>query len=30
MHMFEKADWLDKMHFDLLIDADISVTAFSE
>jgi len=26
MHMFEKAGWLEKMHFDLLIDADISVT----
>jgi len=25
MHMFQKAGWLDKMHFDLLIDADISV-----
>ena len=25
MHMFEKAGWIPKIHFDLLIDADISV-----
>ena len=25
MHMFEKAGWLDKMSFDLLIDAVINV-----
>ncbi|NLV26745.1 MAG: DUF2124 domain-containing protein [Methanomicrobiales archaeon] len=30
MHMFEKAGWLEKMHFDLLIDADISVVVTSE
>jgi hypothetical protein len=30
MHMFEKAGWLDKMHFDMLIDADISVDVISE
>ena len=30
MHMFEKAGWLDKMHFDILIDADISVDVTSE
>ncbi|WP_324475209.1 DUF2124 family protein [Methanospirillum sp.] len=30
MHMFEKAGWLDKIHFDILIDADISVDVTSE
>lgn len=30
MQMFEKAGWLSKMHFDLLIDADISVVVTSE
>jgi len=30
MHMFEKAGWLDKVHFDMLIDADISVSVTSE
>lgn len=30
MHMFEKAGWLEKVHFDLLIDADISVMVTSE
>ncbi|HPP78731.1 MAG TPA: DUF2124 family protein [Methanospirillum sp.] len=28
--MFEKAGWLDKIHFDILIDADISVDVTSE
>jgi len=30
MHMFAKAGWLDKIRFDLLIDADISVEVTSE
>ena len=30
MHMFEKAGWLEKIDFDLLIDAEISVAVFSE
>lgn len=30
MHMFQKANWLDRISFDLLIDATIVVDAISE
>lgn len=30
MHMFQKANWLDRISFDLLIDATIDVNVISE